>query len=236
MVRSEAEKAAVATVLRRWRSGGRVLTGYLVVAALSLPLLAGWDHRFFDLIKAAGVVTAGGIALLLLVSIRNGWAGDTLAEWRPELARPAELAENPRLSGTGSLAYLAALLTVAAAGVIVQSASADIRATARGTAQVSCVPNHNRFGGVTSSTCRGTWTVAGKTYSGSLPGADSNIRYDPDDPATLGGRSVKFPVGLTLFMGVITGIFSWRWITLARDPYMEELEMLAWRPARTPER
>ncbi|GAA4605738.1 hypothetical protein GCM10023195_20160 [Actinoallomurus liliacearum] len=87
-MRSEAEKAALATVLRRWRSGGRLLTGYLVVVALAFPLFAGWDHRFSDLIKVAGVMTAVGVALLVLVGVRNGWAGDTLAEWRPELAPP----------------------------------------------------------------------------------------------------------------------------------------------------
>ncbi|MCO5968145.1 hypothetical protein [Actinoallomurus soli] len=235
---SEAERAAVASVLRRWRSGGRLLTGYLVAMAPAFPLFAGWDHRFFDLVKASGLMTAGGVALLLLVGIRNGWAGDTLAEWRPELARPHELAGNPRLSGTGSLAYVAALVALTTFGLFVQSMTADIRATARGTAEVrSCAVSHDsRTGRVTTSTCRGTWVVAGRTYSGELPGGDTDIRYDPDDPATLGKRSLEGPVGLTLFLGVIAGGLAWRWITLARDPYIEELEMLTWQAARTRDR
>jgi hypothetical protein len=237
MVRSEAEKAAVATLLQRWRSGARFLTGYMVVAALALPLFAAWDPRLLDLAKAAGSMTAGGVALLFLVGIRNGWAGDTLAEWRPELARPAVQADNPRLGGTGSVGYVAALLTVAAAGMIVQYASAHVRATVHGTAHVrGCVLNRHRDGTPSGNTCYGTWTVAGKTYSGVLPKADVNIRYDPHHPATLGGQSLKLPIGLALFMGVIAGIFTWRWVTLARDPYMEELQMLAWRPTRTPQR
>jgi hypothetical protein len=59
--------------------------------------------------------------------------------------------------------------------------------------------------------------VAARTYSGSLPrkpdGDTLRIHYDPDDPATLGDRSLKRPIGFTLFMGLVTGVLTGRWIT-----------------------
>ncbi|MGI8331109.1 hypothetical protein ACRYCC_14170 [Actinomadura scrupuli] len=238
MTTSEAKRAAAAKVLRRYSSGRRLLTGYAVSTAVLLGLLVARDHDRLDLVKAAALLLSGGAALLVLVSLRNGWAGDALAKWRSDLVGPEELAGDRRLGGTGAYAYLTALLTVAAAGLLTQAAWAELRANADGTARIQhCHTTRARVGH--STTCYGTWIVAGRTYSGPLPGVKSgigstvNIRYDPDDPTALGGRSLKFPIGFFLVTGAATGVLTWRWTT-ARDPYIAEVTMIAKRRVREP--
>lgn len=226
---SEAERAAAVKVLRRWRSGRRLLAGYAVGATLLLWSLFSWDHRSSDLLKAVVIMTAAGPVLLVLVSVRNDWAGDALAEWRPDLVGPEKLVGDARLWRTGGMSYMTSLLAVAAVGLLLQNVTANLEATASDTAEVrDCKVSHSsgRFGR-THTTCYGEWTVAGKTYSGSLPGVvdggEVSIHYDPDDPATLGDRSLVFAIGSVIILGLISGTCAWRWITVARDPYIAEV-------------
>jgi hypothetical protein len=101
---------AAAKVLRTWRSGRRLLAGYAVVAALVLWPLFCWDHRTSDLYKAMAAMMVVGLLLLIMVTLRNDWAASALADWRPELAGPADLAEDHRLWQSGGFGYMTGLL------------------------------------------------------------------------------------------------------------------------------
>jgi hypothetical protein len=181
-------------------------------------------------------MVAVGIVLLVVISFRNAWAGDDLADWRPELQGPEDLAGDLRLARTGGYAYVTGLVTTAFAALLLQDISANGMASETGTAQVTkCTTIHSRAH--TSIECYGEWSVDGKTYSGRLPGVIDEdppvtISYDPEDPSSLGGRSLQKLLILILMTGVATGVLTSRWILRARGPYIDEVEGVTRRRAR----
>jgi hypothetical protein len=78
--------------------------------------------------------------------------------------------------------------------------------------------------------------VVGKTYSTEtfLPeeAMIGTLHYDADNPGTIGNRPIRWPVGFTLVGLLAAGFLTRRWITLMRDPYIEEVERLATRRFR----
>jgi hypothetical protein len=223
MVTTAAEKAAAERVLRSWHTGRVALSVYGAAAMAFLWILAPLDGNETDLVTAIEAVLAGGVALLVGVALRNEWRGQDLAEWEPELYGPTTLTDDKRLRFGGATAYVAALFTISGFALFVQDVGANHAASAEGVAHVTgCSSGYRGH----SPTCYGSWSVAGHTYSGKLPGVQfasagdaEPVRYDPEDPSSLGGRSLLFPFGIFLVASVLSGTMAWRWMDRARDPY-----------------
>jgi hypothetical protein len=230
MVTPAAEKAAAERVLRSWRTGRVALSVYGVAGMVFLWILAPLDQRSTDLYKAIGVVLAGGVAVLVAVVLRNEWRGEDLAVWEPELHSPATFTSDKRVHRNGGTAYVAALFAISGFAVLVQDVGANHAARTEGVAQVTGCSGGYRYG---SPTCYGRWTVAGRTYSGTLPGvhyapgATEPISYDPEDPSSLGSRSTTTPLFTFLIAGVLSGTMALRWTERARAPYIAEVERIA---------
>ncbi|MCP2343740.1 hypothetical protein [Actinomadura rupiterrae] len=237
-----AAKSAAAEVVRSWRRGRILLSGYLAAVAVILWPWAYLDRSLRDLAEATGLALIGGFVLLGLVSLRNAQAGAALAKWKPGLRAPVKLFAGPRLRHRGGLPYMVGLLTVTSVSLLVLLVSDNLAATAKGTAHVKCSTEVSSGRTVTTTTtCRGTWVVAGRTYSsGKLPRKawDGTIHYAPDDPSTLGDRSLNWPITFVLVGALISAFTTRRWITRSRDPYLAKVERLATRrlhPRPTPE-
>ncbi|MEV5747515.1 hypothetical protein AB0L00_06820 [Actinoallomurus sp. NPDC052308] len=236
LVTAAPEQAAAERVLRSWRTGRVALSVYGAAAMALLWILAPLDGNESDLLTAIGIALAGGVALLSGVTVRNGWRGEDLALWEPELRDPATLVNDRRVARSGGTAFVTALFAISGFAVLVQVLGANHAAKAEAVATVTgCSSGYKG----SSSYCYGRWTVAGRTYSGRLPGVQYasfgdtvHIRYDSEDPSSLGDRSTTRPLFIFLISSVLSGTMAWRWVERARYPYIQEVERIAARSAR----
>ncbi|MEV5711372.1 hypothetical protein [Actinoallomurus sp. NPDC052274] len=230
------EQATAERVLRSWRTGRVALSVYGAAAMALLWTLAPLDGNESDLLTAIGIVLAGGVAVLAGVTVRNGWRGEDLAVWEPELRDPATLVDDKRVARSGGTAFMTALFAISGFAVLVQVLGANHAAKAAAVATVTrCSSDYKGR----SPYCYGRWTVAGRTYSGRLPdvqyasfGDTVRIRYDPEDPSSLGDRSTTRPLFIFLISGALSGAMAWRWFERARYPYLHEVERIAARSVR----
>jgi hypothetical protein len=217
------------TVIRRDRSGYRLLAGYYVLAAV--VVVVGCTTRPAD----AGILTGSavliGVILLTCVSVANRRALRPLDERWPELARvPARRGTSTRPHGVTGIFYVFALLLVAAAGGITVSV---VNASAASAITEVTVLSCNQTSRVES--CTATWQADARTYRGTIdwasePGTEQG-RYDPKTPDAVYSASLRYLNGVTVILGVliivmgsVCGFICLLYQRQTRGPYLAALE------------